>query len=192
MNATKRAEMPADMLTWIQQHIAHAWDQTCAPIPPTHDAVVDACVKTMQTEGVQPAWAGMVHNGALELITEITGLHAHAARTVAINIQTHINDTIVKIYQHARDAKRPPAPRPPNYTLEEQEQQLDALDLLLTGAETLQEYRRSHINRRRNTVAKRLRERGEGVDHLLPPVGTALTAHLCAMRLGSAVHQVHY
>mgnify|MGYP001230394287 CR=1 FL=1 len=83
----------------------------------------------------------MVHNGALELITEITGLHANAARTVAINIQTHINDTIVKIYQHARDAKRPPAPRPSNYTLEEQEQQLGALYLLLTGAETLQEYR---------------------------------------------------
>ena len=186
MNATKRAEMPADMLTWIQQHIAHAWDQTCAPIPPTHDAVVDACVKTMQTEGVQPAWAGMVHNGALELITEITGLHAHAARTVAINIQTHINDTIVKIYQHARDAKRPPAPRPPNYTLEEQEQQLDALDLLLTGAETLQEYRRSHIKRRRNTVAKRMRERGEGVDHL-PPVGTALRTYAAGQCIKSTI-----
>ena len=39
----------------------------------------------------------MVHTESVNLVTHITGLGCTSARTVAINIQTHINDTIVEI-----------------------------------------------------------------------------------------------
>ena len=92
---------------------------------------------------------------------------------MAINIQTHINDTIVEIHKASRDMQRPAAPTPVQYTLEEQEEQLDALDLLLTGGETIQQYRKSHKYRRLSTVRKRLKVMGDTVDHL-PPVGLRL------------------
>ena len=72
--------------------------------------------------------------------------------------------------------KRPIAPTPASYTLDEQEDQLDALDLLLTGAETMQQYRSSHINRRRNTVSKRLKLIGDAVDYL-PPIGSEIRTY---------------
>ena len=82
----------------------------------------------------------------------------------------------VLLCRESRDMKRPNAPTPATYTLEEQEDQLDALDLLLTGAETIQQYRKSHINRRRNTVSKRLKLRGDAVDYL-PPIGSEIRTY---------------
>ena len=88
------------------------------------------CIEEMQRAGAEFSWAGMVHTESVNLVTHITGLGCTSARTVAIKIQTHINDTIVEIHQAARDMKRPNAPTPASYTLDEQEDQLDALDLL--------------------------------------------------------------
>ena len=95
---------------------------------------------------------------------------------MAINIQTHINDTMVEIHKTSRDMQRPAAPTPMRYTLEEQEEQLGALDLLLTGGETIQQYRKSHKYRRLSTVRKRLKVMGDTVDHL-PPVGTSIRTY---------------
>ena len=153
-----------------------AWDNNGSDIPPTYDIIIDNCIEEMQRAGAEFSWAGMVHTESVNLVTHITGLGCTSARTVAINIQTHINDTIVEIHQAARDMKRPNAPTPATYTLEEQEDQLDALDLLLTGAETIQQYRASHINRRRNTVNKRLKLRGDAVDYL-PPIGSEIRTY---------------
>ena len=69
-----------------------------------------------------------------------------------------------------------------------QETQLDALDLLLTGSETISEYRRSHTMRRRNTVKKRMAACGEGVDYL-PTVGTSVRTYTAGQCLQTTIKQ---
>ena len=143
----------------------------------------------MRTKGAEIAWAGQVSQHALELITELTGLNPAKARRIAITIQTHINDTAVRIHKRARSVNRPTAPIPATFSLYERETQLDALDLLLTGQETLHEYRQSHVMRRKNTVQKRLKARGEGVDHL-PLVGTQTRTYAAGNCLHATIQ--HY
>ena len=176
MDDTHKEDMPEGMLPWIEEHVPSAWNNSGSDIPPTYDSTIDNCIEEMQRKGAESSWAGMIHKSSVALVTHMTGLGYTSARTVAINIQTHINDTIVEIHQAARDMKRPIAPTPASYTLDEQEDQLDALDLLLTGAETMQQYRSSHINRRRNTVNKRLKLRGDAVDYL-PPIGSEIRTY---------------
>ena len=142
----------------------------------------------MRRDGAKCAWAGQVSQHAHKLVMEVTGLGPAAARTVAIQIQTHVTDTAVEIHKRARQTVRPAAPKPPAPSLYEQETQLDALDLLLTGSETISEYRRSHTMRRRNTVKKRMAACGEGVDYL-PTVGTSVRTYTAGQCLQTTIKQ---
>ena len=94
----------------------------------------------------------------------------------------------MEIHKRARQTVRPAAPRPPTPSLYEQETQLDALDLLLTGSETISEYRRSHFMRRRNTVQKRMATCGEGVDYL-PTVCTSVRTYTAGQCLQTTIKQ---
>ena len=113
MDAQHKRDVPADMLEWIQNHMGHVWDHTSEDIPHTHDICVDTCVQQMRRDGAKCAWAGQVSQHAHKLVMEVTGLGPAAARTVAIQIQTHVTDTAVEIHKRARQTVRPAAPKPP-------------------------------------------------------------------------------